>query len=84
MTVTIDLSEDIEAGLSALAQAQGLTLPDYVRRILELQLPERTSSRTLSRHERASILSDVKHLPLSPPLSDESIDRQTMYGRLEP
>jgi hypothetical protein len=34
MTVTLDLNPDVEAGLTALARAQGLTLEAYVERML--------------------------------------------------
>ncbi len=41
MTVKLDLNPDVEAGLTALAQAQGLSLEDYVAKVLR----ERTAPR---------------------------------------
>ena len=79
MTVTIELSPDIEAGLVALAKAQGLAVPQYVQRVLE----ERVSVRALelSPAERAAAWrSSVDGLPLSPPLSEAAISRDSMYG----
>jgi hypothetical protein len=79
MTVTIELSPDIEAALVALAKAQGLAVPQYVQRVLE----ERVSVRALelSPAERAAAWrSSVDGLPLSPPLSEAAISRDSMYG----
>ena len=38
MTVTIELSAEIEAGLAALAEAHGLSLPQYLQHLLEEQV----------------------------------------------
>lgn len=38
MTVTIELPSDIEAGLLAQAQAEGLAVPDYVKHLLVEQV----------------------------------------------
>jgi hypothetical protein len=53
MTVTIQLPSDIEADLTARAQAQGLDLPQYVEYVLREQVPTRGTSATLSPAERA-------------------------------
>jgi predicted transcriptional regulator len=79
MTVTIELSPDIEAALVALAKAQGLAVPQYVQRVLE----ERVSVRALelSPAERAAAWrSSADDLPLSPPLSEAAISRDSIYG----
>ena len=79
MTVTIELAPEIEAGLVALAKAQGLGLPQYVERVLTEQISVQTGP--LSPAERAAAwLASTDGLPLTPPLSDEAISRENMYG----
>ena len=46
MTLTIELSAEIEAGLSALAKAHGLALPQYLQHLLEEQVAGRPVSLT--------------------------------------
>ena len=79
MTVTIELSAEIEAGLAALADAHGLSLPQYLQHLLEEQVFVRTVG--LSPAERARAWrASVEGLPLVPPLSDASISRECIYG----
>lgn len=78
MTVTIELSPEIEAELAALAEARGLALPQYVQRVLKEQLYARADA--LSPAERAAAWrASVEGLPLSPPLSDTAISRDSLY-----
>jgi hypothetical protein len=79
MTVTIDLRPEIEAGLESLAAEQGLSLAQYVRRVLEGQLPGHGQT-MLSPGERAAAWREsVMGSPLTPPLSDEAISRESIY-----
>jgi hypothetical protein len=79
MTVTIELEPDIEAGLVALAKAKGLGLPEYVERVLKDQISVQGGG--LSPAERAAAwLASTDDLPLTPPLSDEAMSRESMYG----
>lgn len=79
MTVTIELSAEIEAGLAALAEARGLTLPQYLQHLLEKQISVRAAP--LSPAERAAAWrASVAGLPLLPPLSDSAIGRESIYG----
>jgi hypothetical protein len=79
MTVTIELAPEIEAGLVALAKAQGLGLPQYVESVLKDQISVQPAG--LSPAERAAAwLASTEGLPLTPPLSDEAISRESMYG----
>jgi hypothetical protein len=77
MTVTIELHPDIEARLADLAAKQGVSLAQYVRRLLEERVPGRPQ---LSPTERATAWREsVKGLPHTAPLSDESISRESIY-----
>jgi hypothetical protein len=67
MTVRIELAPDLEAGLVALAKAKRLGL--------------RVQTGRLSPAERAAAwMASTHRLPLTPPLSDEAISREGMYG----
>lgn len=80
MTVTIELPADVEAGLVAQAHAHGMALPLYVQRLLRDQVPVEMSP-NLSPTERAAAWREaVKGLPHTPPLSDQAISRESIYG----
>ncbi len=80
MRVTIELSPEIEADLVAQAKARGLPLPQYVQHLLRQQVLVRTGV-ALSPIERAALWREsVKGLPHTPPLSDEAISRESIYG----
>lgn len=79
MTMTIELSPELEAALEALARARGIALHQYVHCVLKEQVG--VPAPELSPAERAAIwLSSVDDLPLRPPLSDEAINRESMYA----
>jgi hypothetical protein len=79
MTIKIELSPQTEAGLAALAAEQGLTLPDYLQRLLEEKVPAREAT-TLSPSERARLWREsAKGLPHTPSLSDEAVSRESIY-----
>jgi len=80
MTVTIELRPEIEANLAALAAEQGVSVEQYVRRLVEEQLPGRGQT-ALSPAERAAAWREsVKGLPHTTPLSDEAISRESIYN----
>ena len=80
MRVTIELPPEIEADLTAQAQAQGLLLSQYLQRLLRQQVPVRAGA-ALSPSERAALWREsVRGLPHTPPLSDEAISRENIYG----
>ena len=79
MSVTIELSPEIEAGLAAQADAQGLPLSEYLRHLLEEQVSLGTGS-VLSPAQRAAAWREsAKDLPHTPPLADEAIGRDSIY-----
>jgi hypothetical protein len=65
--------------LAALAAEQGLELPQYVRLLLEQQVPAGTSA-FLSPAERAALWREsAKGMPYTPPLSDVAVSRESFY-----
>jgi len=79
MTMTIELLPETEAELSSLAAEQGLSLTQFVRRLLEGHVPDHDQT-MLSPVERAAAWRDcVRGLPHTPPLSDEAISRKSIY-----
>jgi HicB family len=77
MTVTIELRPEVEASLASLAAEQGISLTQYVRRLLEEQIPGQV---TLSPAERANLWREsIKGLPRTSPLSDDAISRDSIY-----
>ena len=80
MTVKIELPPDIEASLSAQAQAHGMALPEYVEDVLRRQVSQSPKSSSLTPAERASAwIEGSKRFPHTHPLSDEAISRESMY-----
>lgn len=80
MTVTIELPSDIEADLIARARAQGLELQQYLEQILREQVAPQVGS-GLSPAERADAWrQSTRNLPQTPPLSDDAISRDSIYG----
>jgi hypothetical protein len=78
MTVTIELSPELEASLVVLATAHGVALPEYVQHVLEEQVS--IHAENLSPAERvAAWRASVNGLPLRPPLSDAAISRDSIY-----
>jgi len=78
--MTIGLPSDIEAGLTAQARAHSLELPQYVERLLREQVPPR-AAQTLSPAERAAAWREsARGLPHTPPLSDDAVSRESIYG----
>ena len=79
MTVTIELPPEIESSLVAQAEARGLPLAQYVEYLLREQVPIHAAALTPA--ERAAAWREsVKGLPNTPPLSDEAISRESIYG----
>ncbi len=79
MTVTIELHPGIEAGLSTLAAEQGLSLTEYVRRLLEEQVPGHDQAILTPAGRATAWRESVRGLPRTPPLSDQAISRESMY-----
>jgi hypothetical protein len=83
MTVTLNLKPELEAGLLAQAQASGMSVEEYVLSVVE-GVVFATAPIKLSPEERAKAFEawSANHR-LSPPLSDEAVSRESMYGDRE-
>ena len=80
MTITIDLKPEVEASLAARAQAQGVSVAEYVRTLLEQLTP---AGATMSAAQRINKLHEWadKFPQRAAPLSDEAISRESIYNR---
>jgi hypothetical protein len=79
MTLTIDLKPEVEAGLAAQAKAKGVSLPEYVRSLLEQFA---CSVKQMTPEQRATALHQwAKGFPEVAPLSDEAVSRESIFSR---
>jgi len=83
MTITLELSPDLEAKVNRNAEQNGMRLEDYVRQLIENAPPpqEKSLMETLSPAEFAIALREwsESHTHWAP-LSDEAISRESIYG----
>lgn len=70
MTLTIDISEDLEAALKAQAQARGITATGYARQVLEEALSRGTGQSLKPRKSAYGLLAEY-----GPGPSEEEIDQ---------
>ena len=80
MEVTIELPPDLEAKYAAAARALGVSLERYLLKRLIEAAPV-TASQGMSAEERARAFEEwAQSHRATPPLSDEAISRETLYG----
>jgi hypothetical protein len=80
VSMRLDLPPEIEAGLAAQAAEEGVSLPEYVIRLLTEHVTSDVAT-TLSPAERAAAWREAaKGLPNTPPLSDDAITRENIYS----
>jgi hypothetical protein len=79
MTVTLKFKPEVEAGLLAHAQANGMSVEEYVLSVVEGTVLPAVKNR-LSPEERAAAFEawPARHRP-TPPLSDDAVSREAMY-----
>ena len=79
MTVTLNLKPEVEAGLSAQARANGMTLEEYLLSIVE-GAASSVAEPNLSPEQRAAAYEawSAAHRP-TPDLSDQAVSRESMY-----
>jgi hypothetical protein len=81
MTVTLELKPEVEAGLVALARANGVPLDAYLRSLLE-QLAAPTTGTAMSPEQKAAAFEQwAESFPPTPALSNEAVSRDAMYRR---
>ena len=84
MTVNLELGPEVEAELLAQASARGLSLDDYLKRVVE-QASARValnSAQTMSYDEwERGFEALIDSFPQQPVLSDEAISRDSIYAR---
>ena len=77
MTLTLDIPEDIEAGLLAQAQANGLSLEDYAAQVLQERsraaIPQKGSTAKARAFEQWA-----RSHPSTPPLPNEALRRENL------
>jgi len=79
MTVTLNLKPELEAGLTAQAQARGMTVEEYLLAVVETAMQPQTQQ-AVSAEERAAAFEawSASHRP-TPPLSDYAVSREGIY-----
>ena len=78
MTITLEIKPEMQAGLLALAQGSGMSLDQYIFRMVENSVRAHSP---LSPQERAARwVESAKLFPDTPPLSDADIGRESIYG----
>jgi len=88
MTVVLELKPEIEARVTALAAAQGVSVEEYIQSYLEslASLDEGQSYGSMSPEQWArefeEWLDDHDYIT-APPLSDEAISRESIYRERE-
>lgn len=79
MTVKLDLTPDTEAGLIALARAQGLSLEAYAEKVLrERSAATRPISASDAAQRAQAFRAFTREQRRTPPLSDDAISRENL------
>lgn len=80
MTLTIELRPDLEASLAQIAAGHGVSVAEYVQRLVEQAVPS-AGRPGLTPEQRAALWREsAKQLPHTPLLSDAAISRDTIYA----
>ncbi|MBS1807166.1 MAG: hypothetical protein JST84_03110 [Acidobacteria bacterium] len=84
-TITIEVDQLTAVILKSKAEAKGLTISDLLRSLAENEAPIPPPFETASPEERARAVEEWANRPrsMAPPLSDEAISRDHIYGERE-
>ena len=86
-TTTVEVDQATAVLLKAKAAANGLTLSDWLRSLAENEsrFPQAIFFETSSPKERAKAVEEwaSRQRSVAPPLSDEAISRDSIYGERE-
>jgi hypothetical protein len=82
-TMTVTLKPDLEEELTARAQAEGLSIEEFVNRELARVVANPPSGSKLTPEERVRLWNEflAKHSVGGPPLSDYAVSRESIYTR---
>jgi len=87
MTVTLDLKPEIEEKIVAEAKARGLSVENYILNVLEKETTNGEANFALTATPEEWKKAFLKWIhaerPAHPPLSDEAISRENIYGERE-
>ena len=73
-----DLEPEIQTGLLAMAEATGMSPEQYIATMVENTVRPRS---LMNPGERAAAwIESARRLPITPPLSDEAISRESTYA----
>ena len=83
-SMTLHLRPEIAAGLETLANAQGLSVEDYLKQLVERELslnaPQSSPGSRLSPKEWAHQFEEwADSFPEAPPIPDEALRRENLY-----
>lgn len=83
MIIQIDVEPDLANKIAAQAQAQGISMDDYLHHLLEKTVVKEEPKPTLSPQEKVRVFRAwaASHKSSAPPLSDEAISRESIYTR---
>jgi len=77
--VKLDLNPEVEAGLIALAKAQGVSLEAYMEKVLrERSAAGRAASASGASQKAQAFRAFARAQRRTPPLSDEAVSRQQL------
>jgi len=87
MTVTLELRPEVEEHIKAEANARGLSVQDYILNVLERDTANGEANfamtATSEEWEKAFLEWVRTPRPEHPPLSDEAMDRESIYRERE-
>ena len=81
--MTVTLKPDLEEELTARAQAEGLSIEEFVNRELERLVETTPPTSKLTPEERVRLWNEflASHSVGGPPLSDYAVSRESIYTR---
>jgi hypothetical protein len=78
MSVTIELSAEVEASLAAIAQEQGISLPEYLKHLIGDSVPGKAKKPLTPAERAAAWIEAAQNVPDTPATADYS--RETIYN----
>jgi len=83
MTVTLELKPELEARVTEQAAAQGVSVETYIQRVLESLVVAPRPAPADERHRMFEEWLMSHSYITAPPLSDDAISRESIYGERE-